>query len=107
MAGMQHRGIGGHSIPRHETDQLLGYFKDESTGKVALVTGTAGVGKTSVISQVLDDAEIMELPMLALRVDRLEPAGRPEAVGNTYGTTSVPGTNPCGGGTRPGLSLGN
>ena len=90
MAGMQHRGIGGHSIPRHETDQLLGYFKDESTGKVALVTGTAGVGKTSVISQVLDDAEIMELPMLALRVDRLEPAGRPEAVGNNMGLPASP-----------------
>ena len=90
MAGMQHRGIGGHSIPRHETDRLLGYFKDEGTRKVALVTGTAGVGKTSVIAQVLGDAAIEELPMLALRVDRLEPADRPEAVGKNMGLPVSP-----------------
>ena len=90
MAGMQHRGIGGHSIPRHETDRLLGYFKEEGTRKVALVTGTAGVGKTSVIAQVLGDAAIEELPMLALRVDRLEPADRPEAVGKNMGLPVSP-----------------
>ena len=90
MAGMQHRSIGGHSIPRHETDQLLGYFKDEGTRKVALVTGTAGVGKTSVIAQALGDAAIAELPMLALRVDRLEPADRPEALGKYMGLPASP-----------------
>ena len=89
-AGIQHQGIGGDSIPRHETERLLGYFKDENTRKIALVTGTAGVGKTSVISQVLDDAEIMELPMLALRVDRLEPADRPEALGKHMGLPASP-----------------
>ena len=90
MAGMQHRGIGGDSIPRNETDQLLGYFKDEGTRKVALVTGTAGVGKTSVIAQALDDVRIMQLPMLALRVDRLEPADLPEAVGKNMGLPASP-----------------
>ncbi len=90
MAGMQHRGIGGDSIPRNETDQLLGYFKEEGTRKVALVTGTAGVGKTSVIAQVLEDAETMELPMLTLRVDRLEPADLPEAVGKNMGLPASP-----------------
>ncbi len=81
QAGIQSWGIGGYSIPRHETQQLVDYFKDESTRKAALVTGTAGVGKSSVISQVLDDAEIKQLRMLALRVDHLEPAERPEALG--------------------------
>ena len=89
-AGIQSRGIGGNSIPRHETQQLVRYFNDENTRKAALVTGTAGVGKTSVISQVLDDAEIMELPMLALRVDRLEPAERPEGLGMNMGLPASP-----------------
>ena len=82
--------IDGDSIPRHETAQLLGYFKNGDARKAALVTGTAGVGKTSVISQVLDDAEILELPMLALRVDRLEPAGRPEDLGRHLGLPASP-----------------
>ncbi len=90
QAGIQHGGIGGNRIPRNETQRLLGYFKDEDTCQVALVTGSAGVGKTSVISQVLDHAEIMELPMLALRVDRLEPADRPEALGKYIGLPASP-----------------
>lgn len=89
-ASIRSRGIGGNNIPRHETRQLVGYFHDDSTRKAALVTGTAGVGKTSVISQVLDDAKIMELPMLALRVDRLEPAERPEALGKHMGLPASP-----------------
>ena len=90
-AGIQSQGIGGNSIPRHETRQLVGYFfNDGNARKAALVTGTAGVGKTSVISQVLDDAAIEELPMLALRVDRLEPADRPEAVGKNMGLPASP-----------------
>ena len=90
-AGIQSRGIGGNSIPRHETRQLVGYFfNDGNARKAALVTGTAGVGKTSVISQVLDDAAIEELPILALRVDRLEPADRPEAVGKNMGLPASP-----------------
>ena len=89
-AGIQSRGIGGNSIPRDETLQLVGYFNDENTRKVALVTGTAGVGKTSVIAQVLEDAETMELPVLTLRVDRLEPADLPEAVGKNMGLPASP-----------------
>lgn len=89
-ASIRSRGIGGDTIPRHEAHQLLGHFKDEDARKAALVTGTAGVGKTSVISQVLDDAEIMELPMLALRVDRLEPAERPEELGKHMGLPASP-----------------
>ena len=88
--GIQSRGIGGDSIPRYETQQLVDYFKDESTRKAALVTGTAGVGKTSVISQVLDDVQTMQLPMLALRVDRLEPAERPEVLGTNMGLPASP-----------------
>ena len=89
-AGMQPRGIGGDSVPRSETERILEYFNTEDAQNIALVTGTAGVGKTSVISQVLDDGEIMEMPMLALRVDRLEPAKWPEALGKHMGLPASP-----------------
>ncbi|MXZ91320.1 MAG: ATP-binding protein [Chloroflexi bacterium] len=89
-AGIQSRGIGGNSIRRQETQLLVDYFHDENTRKAALVTGTAGVGKTSVISQVLDEAEFMELPTLSLRVDRLEPADQPETLGKHMGLPASP-----------------
>ena len=89
-AGIQSRGIGGDSIPRHETQQLVEYFKDESARKAALVTGTAGVGKTSVIAQVSEDVQTMQWPMLALRIDRLEPAERPEVLGANLGLPASP-----------------
>ena len=90
LAGIRPLDIAGDSIRRDETDRILAHRKEGEARKVALVTGTAGVGKTSVISQVLDDAEIRELPMLALRVDRLEPAGRPEELGRHLGLPASP-----------------
>ena len=90
LAGIRPLDIAGDSIRRDETDRILAHWKEGEARKVALVTGTAGVGKTSVISQVLDDAEIHELPMLALRVDRLEPADRPEELGKHLGLPASP-----------------
>ena len=89
-ASIRPLGIAGGVIRRQETERILAHLKADDTRQVALVTGTAGVGKTSVISQVLDDAEIRELPMLALRVDRLEPAHRPEELGKDLGLPASP-----------------
>ena len=89
-AGIQRPGIGGNSILRRETEGLLTYLSGEGPRKVALITGSAGVGKTSVIAQVLDDEDIRETPMLALRVDHLEPAERPEALGHQMGLPASP-----------------
>ena len=83
-------GIAGGVIRRQETERILAHLKADDTRQVALVTGTAGVGKTSVISQVLDDTEIRALPMLALRMDRLEPAHRPEELGKHLGLPESP-----------------
>ena len=81
LAGIKPIGIGGEVIHRDEADEILAHFDAEGAKNVALLTGPAGVGKSSVISQVLSDVELRGWPMLTLRVDRLEPCRTPSEVG--------------------------
>ena len=90
MAGIRPQGIRGEDVPREETARVLEHFGGDDGRTIALVTGKAGVGKTSVIAQVLAGAEIVDWPLLAFRVDRLEPVHRPEEVGEQLGLPASP-----------------
>ena len=84
-------GIGGEIVPRKEVNQILSNFEDDEAGNIVLVTGSAGVGKTSVISQTLAAIESRELPMLALRVDQMDPSSAtPAALGESLGLPASP-----------------
>ena len=90
MAGIQPVEIVGKSIPRKEIIQILDTFDGEHDENTVLVSGVAGVGKTSAISQAL--AKIMERdwPVLALRIDRMEPAATPGELGKALGLPASP-----------------
>ena len=90
MAGIRPWGIRGKDVPREETARILEHFRGDDGRTITLVTGKAGVGKTSVIAQVLGGAEIVDWPLLAFRVDRLEPVHRPEEVGDQLGLPASP-----------------
>ncbi len=90
LAGIRPQGIRGEDVPREETARVLEYFGGDDGRTIALVTGKAGVGKTSVIAQALAGAEIVDWPLLAFRVDRLEPVHRPEEVGEQLGLPASP-----------------
>ena len=90
LAGIQPQGIRGESVVRAETAVILDHLDSEDTRNTSLVTGRAGVGKTSVVSQVLSAVEGRGWPVLALRVDRLEPVRRPEEVGQQLGLPASP-----------------
>ena len=92
VAGIQPVGIGGEVVPRSEVGEILHHFGAEDTGNIALVTGRAGVGKSSVISQVLGCVNELGWPLLALRVDRLEPCLAPRDVGRQLGLPASPAT---------------
>ena len=55
-----------------------------------LVSGKAGVGKTSTISQTLSHIEDRNWPKLALRVDRLEVSTTPTQLGESAGLPASP-----------------
>ena len=89
-SGMPPVDIGGTSVPREEVNKILEAFDDSGTENVALVSGRAGVGKTSTISQVLDSIGQRGWPMLLLRVDRLEATPTPAQLGHSLGLPASP-----------------
>ena len=90
LAGIRPRGIQGEDVPREETARVLEHFGGDDARTIALITGKAGVGKTSVIAQVLAGEQIADWPLLAFRVDRLDPVQRPAEVGEQLGLPASP-----------------
>ena len=89
LSGIRPVGIGGEVVPRAEVDLILNSFADSPT-RVVMISGKAGVGKTAVISQTLQTIQGREWPMLALRVDRLDPSNTPKELGSTLGLPASP-----------------
>ena len=89
LSGIRPVGIGGEVVPRAEVELILDSFEDPSA-RTVLVSGRAGVGKTEVISQTLQRVQVRNWPMLALRVDRLEPSPTPSELGSTLGLPASP-----------------
>ena len=83
-------GIGGKTVRRQEVDRILQIFDDDQAGNTVLVSGKAGVGKTSTISQILSRIEDRDWSMLALRVDRLEVSTTPTQLGESVGLPASP-----------------
>ena len=90
IAGIRPVGIGGEVIPRNEVSQILATFDDDESGNVAFVTGKAGVGKSSVIAQALEEIEERGWPILTLKVDPIEPAATPRELGKRLGLPASP-----------------
>ena len=89
LSGIRPLGIGGEVVPRTEVDEILEEL-DNSSAKAVMVSGRAGVGKTAVISQTLERIQDREWPMLALRVDRLDPSTTPIELGRAMGLPASP-----------------
>ena len=89
LSGIRPVGIGGEVVPRAEVDLILDSFAD-SSARAVMISGRAGVGKTAVISQTLQTIQDREWPMLALRVDRLDPSTTPMELGSTLGLPASP-----------------
>ena len=90
IAGIRPVGIGGEVILRNEVNQILATFDDDRSGNIALVTGKAGVGKSSLIAQALEEIERRGWPILTLRVDRIEPVATPRELGKRLGLPASP-----------------
>ena len=90
LAGIQPVGIGGETIQRPEANQILRAFDNEESNNIVLLTGRAGVGKTSVIVQVVDEIKSRDNPALSIRLDRLEASATPRELGQALGLPESP-----------------
>ena len=77
-------------LPRQEVQTVQGRLK-ESGGKAGvLLTGEAGVGKSGVMLQVVEELIGAGTPVVAFRADRLEPTQLPDSVGGQIGLPGSP-----------------
>ena len=90
LAGIQPVGIAGEIIRRTEVNQIFRLFDDEESNNLVLLTGKAGVGKSSAISQVLEEVKNRDEPALCIRLDRLEASSTPRELGQALGLAGSP-----------------
>ena len=77
-------------LPRQETQKAHDLL-EESSGKAGvLLTGEAGIGKSGVMLQVVEELLGAGTPVVALRADRLEFTQLPDKVGEQTGLPGSP-----------------
>lgn len=82
--------IGGALIARSEVDEVVSSLSISESGRMTLLVGDAGYGKSAVLVDVV--RRLMELgwPVLPMRIDRLEAVERPDDVGAQLGLAGSP-----------------
>jgi hypothetical protein len=79
------------AILRPESSQLVEQISAGSE-RVLFVTGAAGGGKSAVLHEMVGQLEAGQCPVLALRLDRLEPFSTSLALGHLLGLEASPVT---------------
>ncbi len=82
--------IVGKVIEKEEVSIILDKLIASVDKKSVLISGEAGLGKSSIIVQVVEALKNQEIPLLAFRVDRLNPTQLPEEVGTQLGLPDSP-----------------
>ncbi|MET9778294.1 ATP-binding protein [Streptomyces sp. NPDC006367] len=77
------------TIPRAEAARLVAEVR-EGTRRLVLLTGTAGGGKSAVLHQTFTALDEAAIPVLAFRLDRLEPFGSTHELGQRVGLPMSP-----------------
>ena len=87
---LRRQAIDGTFLPRLETQTVQGRLKESGGKDGVLVTGEAGIGKSGVMLQVVEELLDAGAPALAFRADRLEPTQLPDDVGKQIGLPGSP-----------------
>lgn len=69
------------SILREETNAVLSSLTSIDGRRGILLAGEAGVGKSGIVMQLLERLREHKVPILAFRVDRLDPTPLPDDIG--------------------------
>ena len=84
------QAIGNTVLPRQEVQTVQGRLKESSGKAGVLLTGEAGIGKSGVMLQVVEELLDAGTPVVAFRADRLEPTQLPDKVGEQIGLPGSP-----------------
>ena len=87
---LRDQAIGRSVLPRREVQTVQGRLKESSGKAGVLLTGEAGIGKSGVMLQVVEELLDAGTPVLAFRADRLEPTQLPDKVGEQTGLPGSP-----------------
>ncbi len=87
---LQRELIRGELIRRDECGRVLPALEEGSAKRGAVVTGGAGSGKSTVLLQVIASLQQQGVPVLAFRVDHLEPTQQPDEAGRQIGLPKSP-----------------
>jgi hypothetical protein len=68
-------------IPRVATQTLLERLRECDSGRELVLTGQAGTGKTGCVIEFIQEIRARGIPVLAFRLDRLEPVATTEKLG--------------------------
>ena len=86
------RDIQGKALAHAESQTVLFKLQDATGKRAILLSGNAGTGKTGVGAEVVERILALGWPMLALRLDRLEPAATPRLLGAQMDLPGSPAT---------------
>ena len=87
---LRDQAIGRIVLPRQETAIVHGRLREDSQKPGVLVSGEAGVGKSGVMLQVVEELATAGIPVVAFRADRLESTQLPDRVGEQIGLPGSP-----------------
>lgn len=81
IAGQKSKLIQAKSIPREIVADIVSQLSTAEKSLDVLLTGSAGVGKSACLLQIVESLRATGIPVLAFRLDRIEPASSTEALG--------------------------
>ena len=87
---LRDQAIGHSVIPRQEVQTVQCRLRESSGKAGVLLTGEAGIGKSGVMLQVVEELLGAGTPVVAFRADRLEPTQLPDKVGEQIGLPGSP-----------------
>lgn len=90
VAGQCAKLIRGTPIRRAVAGDLIAKFQNNSAPLDILITSTAGGGKSACLCQIVEGLQAVGLPVLAFRLDSLEPATTTIALGERLGLGESP-----------------
>lgn len=90
LSRLHKEAIAGKVIPRDEVDIIVNKLTSPDSKHGVLVTGEAGVGKSGVILQAVEILRKQGVPIIAFRLDNLDPTWSTERVGEQLGLPGSP-----------------